>query len=295
MNLFKKIVKVAKKKKQKYKSRKSKGGVEIKKIITIGSWLAILLLLLFFVGRYILKNSMYEKPIEDLAGINLCEVKLAEIYPEEVYNYTGFRVYFNSKYHIPNCVSYELTRTEIKGKVPRYKNFDVDPNFAESANPRDYTNSGYDRGHMAPAADMKWSRDAMRESFYMSNVCPQNKSLNTGAWHKLENKVREWATRDSAIIVVCGPIFSDKIERIGDNGVAVPKAFFKVLFAPNVAHPRAIAFIYNNEKCKGEMKKYAVTVDSVESLTGYDFFVSAPDDIENKVESVCNFNEWNQR
>lgn len=283
--------------KRTYKSRRKGKSPDYRKMIISFLWLAVVLIILFFIGRYFINENFAESKNADKISEfgNLQEVKLASDMTEEIHEYTGYTVYFNSTLHIPNCVSYEITKDETMGKVPRYKNFEKDPNFANSASPMDYTNSGYDRGHMAPAADMKWDRDAMRESFYMSNVCPQNKSLNTGAWHKLENKVREWAERDSAIMVVCGPVLSDIIEKIGNNEVAVPSKFFKIILAPYAQHPRAIAFLYNNEKCKGEMKKYVVTVDSIESLTGYDFFSSLPDVMENKVERTSNINEWNQR
>ena len=148
---------------------------------------------------------------------------------------------------------------------------------------------------MAPAADMKWSKEAMEESFLMTNICPQVKSLNSGIWHRLEQRVREWAARDSSIIVVCGPIFTPgkPVEQIGEIGVAVPHRFFKALYAPG--RNIGIAFIFDNDKVKGELRKYAVTIDSVERETGLDLFYNLPDDIENEVENQCNYKLWEKR
>lgn len=212
---------------------------------------------------------------------------------EEIVNYEGYCLSFNSQMHIPNWVAWELTGKEVAGTFPRKDNFRADDNVAGSAEKWDYSYSGYDRGHMAPAGDMKWSEKAMDESFYMSNMCPQAKSLNTGAWKRLEEKCRQWAEIDSAIIIVCGPILTDPIEEyIGDSRVAVPQRFFKVILSPYVDTPRGIGFIMPNGKVPGGMQAAAVSIDEVERITGLDFFSSLPDEIENEVESQCRFHYW---
>lgn len=215
----------------------------------------------------------------------------------ETRSYTGFTTYFNRDTHLPNCTSYELTRQETSGEVQRSKSFYADPNLDGSATPQDYAYSGFDRGHMVPAGDMKWDTDAMTECFYMSNIVPQKKALNSGAWNKLETKIRDWADRDSALIVITGPIVleSDWENTIGDNKVVVPSSLFKVILAPYANPARAIAFIYANEKASGGLEKHAVSVDEVERITGMDFFSALPDDIENDVESRFDLNQWNKR
>lgn len=215
----------------------------------------------------------------------------------ETHTYTGFTVYFNKDTHLPNCTAYELTRQETQGDVPRAKNFQEDPNLEGSATHYDYTYSGYDRGHMVPAGDMKWDEQAMQECFYMTNIVPQKKALNSGAWNKLEQKIRNWAERDSALIVLTGPIVKqeDLAQTIGDNNVVVPGSVFKVVLAPYVTPIRAIAFIYPNEKAKGGLDKHVVSIDEVEAATGMDFFSTLPDEIESKVESASDINLWNIR
>ena len=136
----------------------------------------------------------------------------------------------------------------------------------------------------------------MNDCFVMTNMCPQDHSLNSGAWNTLENKERNWAARDSAIVIVAGPIYEPAdTKRIGKAGVRVPSGFYKVLLAPYVKEPRSIAFIYPNMSSPGNMEKYVTTVDEVEKLTGLDFFCNLPDSIENKVEAVSSFREWNRR
>lgn len=213
--------------------------------------------------------------------------------PEQIVSYEGMTISYNPAKHVPNWVAWELTADETRGKEPRAQNFQADESVAGCADPWDYSYSGYDRGHMAPASDMKWSRNAMKESFYMTNICPQVKSFNSGTWKRLEEKCRTWAQCDSAIVIIAGPVLTDSItESIGDNRVAVPKRFFKIIASPYANPPRGIAFILNNGKNKGGLQEAAVSIDSVESLTGHDFLSSLPDDIERLVESQCRFPYW---
>lgn len=216
--------------------------------------------------------------------------------PSQVKEYEGFTVSYNSNRHAPNYVAWELLADETGGASGRSNKFWSDDDIRGCANTRDYTNSGYDRGHMCPAADQKWSSTAMHHSFVMANICPQDHSLNTGAWNTLENKERLWAQRDSLLVIVAGPIYDDSDGKtIGDIGVHVPSAFFKVLLAPLADPVRAIGFVYPNMKCPGNMADYSCTVDEVERITGLDFFHNLPDEIEDRVESSASFKEWNRR
>ena len=257
-------------------------------------WIVIVFALIFLLGRFIY-NDLYPAPKIEIQAQGLTDVKLPSGMKNVVCQYSGFTSYFNPDTHIPNCVAYEIIESETTGDEPRKKSFEADHTIDGCAESSDYRNSGYDRGHMAPAADMKWSKVAMEESFLMTNICPQVKSLNSGIWHRLEQRVREWAARDSSIIVVCGPIFTPgkPVEQIGEIGVAVPHRFFKALYAPG--RNIGIAFIFDNDKVKGELRKYAVTIDSVERETGLDLFYNLPDDIENEVENQCNYKLWEKR
>jgi endonuclease G len=225
----------------------------------------------------------------------LCKVIVPNGTIENIIDYPGFTVSFNSKHHQPNWVAWELTAEETKGTLPRSNEFAQDPNVEGCPTLADYRGSGYDRGHMAPAADMKWSEAAMQACFYLTNMSPQAAALNSGAWKKLEDKCRDWAVRDSAIIIVCGPVLTDRITKtIGDTKVSVPTRYFKVILAPYANPPRAIGFIMNNGKVEGGMQQAAVSVDEVERITGFDFFSELPDDIENEVEAQCNFTLWSR-
>ena len=226
----------------------------------------------------------------------LLAVKAPADLPAEIVEYTGYEVSFNPETHEPNWSAWEILPSETTGDASRTNKFMTDKNVEGCANTRDYTGSGFDRGHMAPAGDMKWSEKAMEESFYMTNICPQAGDLNRGTWQKLEDKCRQRAAVDSAVIVICGPIFEpgEGSQRIGVTGVCVPRRFFKVVLAPYAEVPYAIGFIMPNGPTPGGMQAYAVSVDSVESVTGYDFFSALPDDIEDALESKCDFNRFSR-
>lgn len=222
------------------------------------------------------------------------------IFPETMTNepvtYTGFTVYFNRNTHLPNVTVYELTATEAAGTLPRKNEFFQDEQVEGCASLEDYKFSGYDRGHMVPAGDMKWDEIAMSDCFSLANMVPQSSALNSGAWNKLETKIRNWAERDSALVILTGPIVApeDLKTTIGESNVVVPSRLFKVVLAPYASPIRAIAFIYPNKKAKGGLKEHIATVDEVEAATGMDFFSTLPDDIESVVESTSDLNLWNK-
>lgn len=225
---------------------------------------------------------------------NLESVKLPYNLPHQLKDYTGFTVSFNKDNHTPNYVAWELLGTEISNQVDRTDNFWEDIELEGCPNTRDYTGSGYDRGHLCPAADQKWSLQAMNDCFVMANMCPQDHQLNAGAWNTLENKERQWAKRDSAIVIVAGPIYTEEdTKRIGNIGVRVPGAFFKAIIAPYSKNPKGIAFVYPNMSAPGNMSYYAMSIDDLEAMIDFDLFHNLPDEIEGKIESEYSFTEWN--
>ncbi len=226
------------------------------------------------------------KPADQGRFGDLLDVMTPDSLPSQLKDYDGFRVSFNRDNHTPNWVAWELTAEETKGEVPRYNKFWTDDDIHGCPSTHDYTRSGFDRGHIYPAGDNKSSEQMMIDCFSLANICPQAHKLNTGAWKTLENKEREWAQRDGRLVIVAGPIYeaADRT-RIGDTGVRVPSAFFKVIIEPYSAQPAGIGFVYPNMTAPGDMYNYAMTIDEVESITGLDFFHQLPNQIENQIES----------
>ena len=199
------------------------------------------------------------------------------------------RISYNPTTKIPNWVAWHLTAAHTEGGNDRHENmFHEDTDVPQ---PRvtddDYYNSGFDRGHMCPAGDNKWDREALRETFLFTNMCPQVHRLNSGPWNDLEIACRRWAQKYGDIYIVCGPLLDDRQHRtIGRRRVVVPERFFKVVLAMNDG-PKAIGFIYdNNGRNSEKMFSHATTVDEVERLTGIDFFPQLDDEIEDDVEAV---------
>lgn len=230
----------------------------------------------------------------------------AEAAPELLYScasqtivHRGYRLSYNADYKVPNWVFYELTRDELKGPYSRSDKFTPDPEIrlAQSAQLADYRRSGYDRGHIAPANDFTWDGDAMDESFYLSNMCPQTHAFNAGIWKTLEETVRRWADRDSAICIAAGPVltpagFPDEVTTIGAGDIVVPQYFYKVILAPFGPRPRAIGFIFPHANSRRPLADFAVTVDSVERMTMIDFFSVIPDDVEDAIEAAFDSRDW---
>ncbi|RLD57513.1 MAG: DNA/RNA non-specific endonuclease [Bacteroidetes bacterium] len=198
---------------------------------------------------------------------------------DTILTYTGFHLAYNEQFEQAAWVAYVLTRDEIEsGTIERTNNFRSDTSIASgSASPADYRRSGFDRGHLAPAGDMKWDHLAMSQSFLMSNMSPQRPSFNRGIWRKLETKVRNWAMEKDSIYVITGPLFSPGDSLIGENGVGVPGHYFKVLVDLSPPDHDMIAFLLPNSGSSEDLIQFAITVDSLEQLTGYDFFSVAPD------------------
>lgn len=194
---------------------------------------------------------------------------------------------------IPKWVAWHLTSDHTNGNQRRLANFIVDDNVpAPRAELVDYKGSGYDRGHMCPAGDNKWGYEPMKESFFLTNICPQNHNLNCGDWNELEIVCRNWANKYGDIYIVAGPIlYKGEHETIGLNKVTVPEAFFKVVLCMN-GTPKAIGFIYKNHPCNNPQSSYVNSIDQVERITGLDFFYNLPDDIEEKVEATANLSDW---
>ncbi len=222
---------------------------------------------------------------------------------DEIIRHEGYTLRFRDQYKVADWVAYPLLAYEITGDADRKNEpFKPDPEVSTgSAVPADYSRSGYDRGHLAPAGDFKFSQRMMSETFYMSNMTPQAPDFNRGIWKELEEQVRNWAERDNGLYVITGPVLKSGLPTIGkQNEVAVPQQFYKVILYCNAGSTngpdiRMIGFLLNNEGSDRPLTDFVVPVDKIEQLTGIDFFPKIPDDLERKLESrgpVQVVSEW---
>ena len=205
----------------------------------------------------------------------------------------AYTVSYNHGTRQPNWVAWTLTRAHVSGKLKR-GDFEDDMDMPSPKGTKaDYFNTGFDRGHLCPAGDNKWSQKAMDECFLMTNMCPQTHALNAGVWNSIEQQCRTWAKKYGKVYIVCGPIFLNKQHRkLGKNKVVVPDAFFKVILRTG-KNPQAIGFICRNQSAKGLQKKdFVNSIDEVERITGYDFFSKLPDHVERKIEAKADLSNW---
>lgn len=214
---------------------------------------------------------------------------------ETILRRTAYTVSYDAETRLPRWVAWHLTASHTDGEYDRNglkfaEDYDVPEPRATND---DYRNSGYDRGHLCPSGDNKWSREAQVQSFLYTNCCPQVHSLNAGDWNELEQRCRKWAEDFGGVYIVSGPILDTgkKHKTIGPHKVVVPERFFKVILYMGKS-PMAIGFVCDNEDGDRALNDYVATVDEVERLTGLDFFPSLPDDIEAEVESKASLNDW---
>lgn len=202
---------------------------------------------------------------------------------------------YREQYEQADWVAYKLLGDEARAYLSRDGNkFVPDPLVKTgSATHSDYTRSGYDRGHLAPAGDFNISPDDKQETFYMSNISPQVGDFNRGIWNDLEQKFRQWAERDEELYIVTGPVLKPGLPTIGKNNeIAVPEMYYKIALCLTDRQPRMIGFILKNEFSSENLKTFVVSVDEIERLTGIDFFPKLPDTLEKKLESSTTTQGW---
>ncbi len=211
--------------------------------------------------------------------------------------YTALDVNFNPKLHIPNSVSYVLTaamvaQCDAPGAEKRENyNFERDSQVKGCPEFWDYKRTGYDRGHMAPAMDMRFSPETMAECFLMTNMVPQVHDLNEGEWNSMEIALHRWARALGALVIVTGPVPGASLGTIGQSyDITVPARLFKAVLDPQ--RNMAIAFVFDNAAGQTNWRRHAMSVDELEQLTGYDLFAALPDEVEQAAESRASLAQW---
>ena len=226
----------------------------------------------------------------------------------EIRKFKNYTICYRESYEQAEWSAYCLSENQLFKKSERTNDFREDPIISTgSANLADYRKSGFDRGHLTPAADMSFNSEAMSETFFMSNMTPQNPQFNRGIWKDLEAQVRVWVKQFGRVYVISGPILNKaatEYNTIGNNKVVIPEYFYKVILVPlyenaeDASSPMdsksvmAIGFIIPNSDCEDSYWNYVVSIDDVEDKTGLDFFSLLDDDIENSIEASCSINKW---
>jgi endonuclease G, mitochondrial len=202
----------------------------------------------------------------------------------EFVKHTYYSLSYVEKHEQAEWVHYRLDSRMLKGKEKRKKNYIIDRKVSTgSANTKDYTNSGYDRGHLVPAADLKMNLISLREATYMSNISPQKKDFNGGEWYELEKHVRSLA-KENELYITTGGVLSCDLDSIGKkNKVSVPELFYKIIY--DAKNEKMTAYLMPNRKLHSSFENHIVTVDLIETLTGIDFYHQLEDELEKRLES----------
>ena len=198
-----------------------------------------------------------------------------------VHHRNDYAFVYSEKYELPVYVKYTINKSDVEGPYKRTNKFSQDTSITSlSSHPRDYKRSGYDRGHMKPAAVSTGSRLDMQESFLMSNICPQVPEFNRVGWKKIEAEVRSLMRSQDSVIVYTGPVLTGIDTFIGPDSVGVPKYFFKTVLLGDSA--RAFGYLCPHEKLDKDVSRYIVSIDSIESVIGIDLYPGLSEDLELK-------------
>ena len=222
---------------------------------------------------------------------------IPEGHRNEVVSHDYYTLGYNEKYEQAEWAVYELTKESLRiPNVPRSNRFGQDPMVStNSVKHRDYSGSGYTRGHLVPAGDMAFSTEAMQQSFFMSNMSPQISGFNGGIWRELEESVRDWAYENESIYVATGPILDEVTEYIGkESKIGVPQSFYKIIVDLSGREKKGIAFVLPHAISEKPLMDYAVSIDQVEDRLNLDFFdnLYGSSNEEKNIESSIDKNKW---
>ncbi|AIM59666.1 endonuclease [Cellulophaga lytica] len=210
-----------------------------------------------------------------------------------VVKHNYFTLSYNEKYEQAEWVAYLLNKQHLTYEDRKRPYFIEDPKVkTKSADWRNYKRSGYDRGHLCPAGDRRFALQAYNETFYTSNITPQKNDFNAGVWNRLEKKVRQWVKRDKELYVVTGGVLKGRMDEIGDEDVAVPNYFYKIVAKGKGDNLNVIAFLFPHKESKKELSSFVVSVDKIEKETGIDFFEALPKQTQDKLEAKVNVTNW---
>ena len=284
------------------KRKNSSFAVRTFLLIFIASALIFMIVYLLKNNDFLQQNSFKETVFntDDIEGTGFVPPEKRYYLPSsntgKVVHHRYYSLSYNEKYEEAEWVAYVLTKESLRiPNVKRTNWFEEDPMInTGSATYYDYKGSGFTRGHLAPAGDMAFNDEAMKESFLMSNITPQKRAFNNGIWKELEENIRNWAWKNNKLYIATGPVLDRSIRKyIGKNKVGVPKYFYKVILDIDDPGRKGIGFIIPNDKSTEPLENYEVSIDSVEKLTGIDFFSELlTDDEEEKLESQFNPKKW---
>ncbi|MCJ7466332.1 MAG: DNA/RNA non-specific endonuclease [Maribacter sp.] len=256
-----------------------------------------LLLLICIIGFWLFENfytpATYSSKDTSIVKTEILEDLLPSSTTGSVVEHEHFTLSYNEPFEQAEWVVYVLKKEQLTYQDRKRPFFLEDPKVkSKSADWRNYRGSGYDRGHLCPAGDRRFSEQAYNETFYTSNISPQDKDFNAGVWNRLELQVRQWAKRYGSVFVVTGGILEDGLQEIGEEDVDVPNYFYKIVVKGPPERLEGIAFLIPSIESQKNLEQFTVPIDSIEKLTGIDFFQKLPDSEEAELEGSVITQGW---
>lgn len=264
----------------------------MKKKLTYPILMAIVVIVFYFIEKG-LDSNYYNDYSKETKASNTGDFDYLPASPtNQIVEHAYYTLSYNEKHEQAEWVAYELKKEHTTYNDFKRPYFQEDPLVkTQSASWRNYKNSGYDKGHLCPAADRRFDKKAHDETFLTSNISPQIHKFNAGIWNDLEKKTRYWLKKDKQLYVVTGPVFGSSKKTIGSEHVTVPTHFFKVILKYGKGEPKMIGFLIPHNTTSRQLKQFVLPVDKIESLLGFDFFGALPNDIEDSLE-VAKSTDW---
>ena len=255
--------------------------------------LMILVIVVFWVVENFYTPDHYSAPEGTEIPTVFPELLLPESTTGEVVHHQHFTLSYQERYEQAEWVAYSLKREHLSNIERERPYFIEDPKVrTKSADWRNYKGSGYDRGHLVPAGDRRFSAFAFNETFYTSNISPQRNEFNSRIWNDLEKQVRTWCRKYGTLNVITGGVLDTSLERIGEEDVAVPDYYYKIVTRDSGDELRVLCFLMAQENSELPLDRYLVSIDELESLTGIDFFPGLADGLENRLEARIESSAW---
>lgn len=255
------------------------------------------LILICVIGFWFFENfytpSIYSRTNEPVTSNGFPQ----ELYPSstsgEIVHHSHYSLSYKEPFEQAEWVVYELKKEHLTNDDRKRPYFIEDPWVkSKSADWRNYKGSGYDRGHLCPAGDRRFSEMAYNETFYTSNISPQDREFNAGIWNRLEMKVRFWAKNYNHLYVFTGGILEKGLQEIGEEDVDVPAYFYKVIAKKKADNWDVLGFIIPNEEQGRPLKEFTVPIDQIEKRTGIDFFAKMDEKKQFRIESGVQSQNW---
>ncbi len=255
------------------------------------------LLLVCVVGFWLFENfytpGTYSEGSDGATKTTISKLFLPSSTTGEIVEHNHFRLSYHEDFEQAEWVAYMLTKDHLTYEDRRRPYFIEDPKVStKSADWRNYKGSGYDRGHLCPAGDRRFSEQAYNETFYTSNIVPQDKDFNAGVWNRLELQIRQWAKKYGTLFVVTGGVLEDGLEEIGDEDVDVPRYFYKIVARGDTSNPKLIGFLMLGVESTRPLREFVVPIDKIERMTGIDFFENLTNDKEDELERGVKIEDW---